>query len=291
MSATDEILLTADVLTRRQRKKTGMSVTCFDNELAVEREAIPTEPYDVGGTVQLGNHQYRWSWWDGQQLRRHFSLDCETTLIDGYRVPQLAMVSISDGIQNHVMLPRQLPEFLLQHLPYDHHIVCHNTAFDFWVMDHYLADTGASEARNWLWSAADQQRLHDTMLLAGLVSLAQSDDDRLPSLADAVGHYCGYELEKDTYRTRYAETIGADWTPLDPGFFQYAVADALATYQLYCRLTAIAKQITDQAGTSRQYGFLTEAIQVKAAICLDAIHRTGLHVDLQRADQLRHEVD
>jgi len=268
-----------------------MNITYFDNERAAEREAIQAEPREVAGTVQLGEQQHRWSWWNGQQLRRHFSLDTETTLIDGYPVPDLVLVSVSDGIQNHVMLPRQLPEFLLQHLPYDHHIVCHNVAFDFWVMDRYLANTAAAEARNWLWSAVDQQRLHDTMLLAGLVSLAQSDDDRLPSLADATRDYCGYELEKDVYRLRYQETIGQDWTRLDPGFFRYAVADAMATYQLYCRLTAVAKQITDRAGTSRQYGFLTEAIQVKAAICLDAIHRTGLHIDLDRAGQLRQEID
>ena len=35
------------------------------------------------------------------------------------------------------------------------------------------------------------------MLLAALVTLAQSDDDRMLSLADAVQQWCGYSLAKD----------------------------------------------------------------------------------------------
>jgi len=242
---------------------------------------VPIEPFLdheardlVAGTIRLGSRSYRWSWWVGQQLKKHFALDTETTLITDHEIPRLAMVSASDGHQHYVLQPHQLPELLLKHLPAGCHLTCHNTAFDFWVMDRYLVNAGADDARNWLWSAVDEQRVHDTMLLAGLISLAQRDDDRMPSLADAVKQYCGYELDKDSYRTRYAETIGQDWAQLDPGFFNYAVSDAVATYQLYCRLTATAKQITDQANVNRQYGFLTEATQVKAAICLNAIHRT-----------------
>jgi DNA polymerase I-like protein with 3'-5' exonuclease and polymerase domains len=144
---------------------------------------------------------------------------------------------------------------------------------------------------DWLWSAVEEQRVHDTMLLPGLVSLAESDDDRLPSLDDAVQQYCRYQLEKDTYQTRYAETIHQDWTKLDPGFFEYAVSDAIGTYQLHVQLTREAKHIVEQAGASRQYGFLTEAIQVKAAICLDNIHRRGVNIDLDRAAELRQDVD
>jgi DNA polymerase I-like protein with 3'-5' exonuclease and polymerase domains len=158
-------------------------------------------------------------------------------------------------------------------------------------MDRHLAQTGATEARNLLWQAADQQRVHDTMLLAGLVSLAQSDDDRLPSLSDAAQQWLGYELEKDIYRLRYAETLGQSWQAIPSGFCEYAAADAITTWQLFAKLTKTAANICSRNGLNRQYGFLTEAIQVKASISLSRMERNGLAVDLNRAQTLRQQID
>ncbi|WP_396160183.1 DNA polymerase [Flavobacterium sp.] len=230
-----------------------------------------------------------WSWWEGQQLGRYFALDTETELITGHKIPQLAMVSVSDGMQTYIVHPDQLAVLLVQHLSAGCHMVCHNIAFDFWVMHKNLA--GSPDAINWLWSAVDQQQVHDSMLLAGLIGIAQTDDDRLPSLADVAQQLLGVTLEKDLYRLRYGETIGTDWEQLDPGFFQYAATDAAITYQVFCRLTAIAKQITDAAGVQRRFGFLTEGIQIKAAICLDLMHRNGLHIDTERAAQLETDLE
>jgi hypothetical protein len=142
-----------------------------------------------------------WTWWEGQQLGRYFALDTETELITGNKIPQLAMVSVSDGVQTCIVRPDQLAVLLVQHLSAGCHMVCHNVAFDFWVMHKHLA--GNLDAINWLWSAVDQQRVHDSMLLAGLIGIAQNDDDRLPSLADAAKQLLGITLEKDLYRLRY----------------------------------------------------------------------------------------
>lgn len=243
------------------------------------------------GTVLLSDRYYSWSIWDGQQLGRHFALDTETTLIEGHAIPELAMVAVSDGAQHLIVSPGDIAAFLVRHMPHGHQIGMHNVAFDFWVLDRYLAETKAAEARNWLWSATDADQLHDTMLLAGLINLAEKDEDRLPSLADAARDYLGISLAKDTYRTRYGEAIGADWGTLDRGFFDYAVSDAIATYELYCQLTAKAHEITTLVGCSRKYGLLTEHIQTKAAIVLAAISRAGMCVDLARAAELRREVD
>lgn len=244
----------------------------------------------VAGTVLLGSRNYQWAVWTGQQLGRYIALDTETTLISSpAAVPQLCLVSISDGSQHYVAKPEQLVDLLLQHP--DAHFICHNIGFDFWVMDKQLSRVGSQQTRNILWAAVDQQRCHDTMLLAALVSLAQSDDDRMPSLADAAKQYLGTELDKDTYRLRYAETLQQDWHQLDVGFFQYAVADAITTWQLYCKLTKAADSICKQHGLSRQYGFLTEALQVKAAISLTRIQQNGLAVDLDRVAQLQAATD
>ena len=114
---------------------------------------------------------------------------------------------------------------------------------------------------------------------------------KMPSLSDAAQRWCGYSLEKDDYRLRYAETIGVDWEQLDPGFFAYAAADAASTWQLYGRLTVEADLHCRRHGLNRPYGWLTEAIQVKAAIALALVARTGLHVDLHAVEQLRTQLD
>ena len=102
--------------------------------------------------------------------------------------------------------------------------------------------------------------MHDSMLLAGLINLAASDNDRPQSLADAVQQYCGYALEKEEYRTRYSETIGADWQELDSGFFEYAIVDAISYPSLlYGKLQTEAQQLVERLGTgSKSYGFFTE---------------------------------
>ncbi|QEF98802.1 DNA polymerase I, thermostable [Stieleria maiorica] len=271
-------------------------------EMMTEREAIQVEPnlpsqsfdparYGIEGTLMLGTNEYRWSVWDGQPLGKYIAMDTETTLADKHEVPQLAMVSVSDGSQHYLLKPEQLPELLLQHLPNDHHLVFHHVAFDFAVIDRHLTETDASIARNWMWAAVDQHRMHDTMLLAALVTLAQHDDDRMPSLHDAVKDWCGYELEKDAFRLRFEETIGEDWHSINSGFLRYAAADAIATFQLFAKLTHAANRICRQFNLPRQFGFLTEAVQVKAAVSLDCIHRNGLHVDLDRATELKQRID
>lgn len=279
-----------------------LTQTTTDKLATDERTAIVSEAqmlpqdfdsnrYRMVGTVKLGTQTFGWSIWDGQQMNRHFSLDTETTLATGPNIPQLAMVSVSDDTRHFILKPNQVSQFLLQHLPFEHQFVCHNVAFDFWVLDRYLADTAAQQTRNWLWSAVEGNRVHDTMLLAGLVSLAEEDDDLMQSLADVAKNYCGYELDKsDPFRTRYGETIGVDWSELDRGFFDYAISDAVAAYHAYCKLTAVAKRICDDQDANRQFGFLTEAIQVKAAIALDAIYRNGLSVDLQKSGELEKQV-
>jgi DNA polymerase I-like protein with 3'-5' exonuclease and polymerase domains len=129
------------------------------------------------------------------------------------------------------------------------------------------------------------------MLLACLVSIATADDDQQPSLAELARQMLGVELDKDTYRLRYAETIGADWNTLEPGWFEYPATDAAITYKLFQLLWEQAGNITQAAGVSTQYGMLTESIQVQAAICLANTHRLGLHVDTQRAGHLRQELE
>ena len=135
----------------------------------------------------------------------------------------------------------------------------------------------------------EDQRVHDTFLLADLINLVQKDRIQYPSLDTACRQWLGIEIPKDEYRTSFESIVGQDWGQVDQGCFEYAATDAMATYQLYCRLTAEARQIVQQHGVSTRYGFLSESIQVKAAIVMDRIKQLGLHVNLELVKQLRHE--
>ena len=239
-------------------------------------------------TFAFGQAGHPWEFWCGQRLRHHFALDTETSLIVGHKVPRFILASVSDGQQTYIVQPHNLAWFLTEHLP-DGHMICHHIGFDFWVLDRHLSNGAHGEARSWLWSAVDQQRVHDTMLLADLVTLATSDQLHYPSLAAAAKRWLGIDMPKDQYRTTFEQIEGQDWNEVDQGYFEYAAADVLATYQLFCRLTAEAKQITDRHGATRKYGFLSEAIQVRAAVAMDRIRQLGLHIDLKLSAQLRDE--
>ncbi len=244
------------------------------------------------GTVVFDGIQVYWSLWNGEQLGNVIAIDTETTLIeDRSTVPDLCLVSVSDGEQHFVLEPEQLPEFLELHSSDEIHFVFHHVGFDFPVIDKCLAIQGQAEARNTLWAAVDSDRVHDTMLLAALVSLAERDCDIIPGLKDACEEHLGVVLEKDKYRHRFNEIRNKSWTDVDVGFFQYAVKDAVATWFLFTVLTHKANEICHEHGVADDHGFLTEAIQVKAAIALDRITRNGMAIDLDRLGALRTELE
>ena len=272
-----------------QNTTTFITPSVHADSLKVSAKTSPSR--SVQGTLQLGSEQFEWSAWDGQPLGQYVAMDTETTLIVEHLVPNLAMVSISDGEQHYLLKPEQLQELMLQLSTGDHHLIFHNVAFDFAVIDRYLSGIAAAGSRNWLWTMVDENRVHDTMLLTALVTLARSDNDLTPSLEIAAKCWCGVELVKDEHRLRFAETIGQRWADIDPGFLKYAAADAVATFQLFATLKKEADILCERFDLSQEFGRLTEAIQVRAAITLASIHRNGMHVDLERATKLRQRLD
>jgi DNA polymerase I-like protein with 3'-5' exonuclease and polymerase domains len=222
-----------------------------------------------------GSHPYEWT---GQQLGHEIGIDCETLVIEGRSIPKLVLVSVSDGSSYFVLRPEQLPEFLCQHETSD--FVAHNSAFDFWVIWQALGDRGP-----W-WSIADSGRLHDTMLLDALIRLGKSDEfPKSRDLGTVASEYAGIQLDKtDPYRTRFGELIGADWSQIDRGFFDYAIADAHATVLSYRRMKEVAGSMNP---CSYRFGLLTESLQARAAIVLDQIARNGMVLDLKMLSELQ----
>jgi len=245
--------------------------------------------------------------WNGRKLQPRdglIALDTETDVVDLKRaIPRLAIVSASAGEQDSCLIhPDDVGCFILAHK--NSHIAAHNAAFDFWVVDAHLAgrvralwasDNATAQreqqARWAWWLIADQNRLHDSMLVDMLVRLALNDEYPRPrDLGTVAREYAGLSIDKDDpYRMRYGELIGADWSTIDPGFFSYAMKDAIATLPTYM---ALFKQAVELTSDFRKYsgdihpdafvffGPLSEAIQVKKAIALAQTTRNGMRVDI-----------
>lgn len=230
--------------------------------------------------VTLGDQIFAFDLWGcSEKLRSPIAIDTETELIKGFDVPRVALISVSDGRLHRLIKPSDLQAFIDRHSEAD--FIAHNAAFDFAVIRAALRDPLA-----WV-EVADQGRLHDTMILDALIRLGKDDsypiNRDLGSLAKA---YLGLSIDKDDpYRLRYAELLDRPWELADPGFFTYAIKDAIVTRKLWEVLSAIAaKQIKPfrsqiSPGAERSFGLLTESLQVKAAIALGQIERQGVALD------------
>ena len=239
---------------------------------------------------------YEFGIWDGQALPDQLlAYDTETSTIEGNEIPELALATVhGDQGSCYFIHPINLPQFILQHS--QAYWCCHNATFDFWVTaQHLQANPQACAA--W-WDMAGDSRLICTMLLDSLIRLARIDAEPISrDLATVAAEYSGLKLNKDDpFRLRYGELLGlsvADWMETEIGFWTYAGCDPVATLKVAQRQFQIANElIAPYRGellpdAQRRFGPLTVCLQVQGAIALDYISRTGIHIDLRRAQQLR----
>ena len=226
------------------------------------------------------------------------SLDTETTAIteEGH-VPDFVLASASDGDRHMVIGPEQVADFLVVHQ--NRVLVFHNVAFDFAVLEKHFASVGRNDAKQVLWDMAKAGRLRDSMLLDQLVNLGRSGAQPVPrDLGKVATEWAGLQIDKtDPYRKRYAEILGMPLDQVEGGFLDYAVKDAVATIHTYAGLAHAAQNLMERHGDlydstlAERYGWLTESIQVWAAIALDAITRNGIHVDRDRLSSIRADLE
>jgi hypothetical protein len=247
-------------------------------------------------TVLIGGQEYPYSRpWQDQRLLPgdgYLAFDTETELVDLKRdIPRLALASASAGVKDSILiLPDDLGNFILAHRHL--HFICHNAAFDFWVVEQHLRRRGEEKARQAWWTIAEHNRLHDSMLLDMLVRSARDDSFPAPrDLAVVATQYTNLTITKDDpYRKRYGEILGQDWNGIEAGFFDYAVKDAIVTRPTYLAIRKLALALIEKFGrysndilpdARQKYGLLTEAVQVKKAIALAQITRNGMTVDME----------
>jgi len=227
------------------------------------------------------------------------AFDSETALIQDRTIPALALASVyADTGDAWIIPPEQLATFVQAHQ--DLHWIAHNASFDFWVVEQFLRKTSQEQARAAWWAIADQGRLHDTMILERLIALAETDEHpgSYQSL-DKLAQQVGIRLDKqDPYRLRYAELIGLPsevWSCFDPGWFEYAAADAIATWHVWQQLQKEAELLQPSPGdllpgAEDRWGLLTETLQVRGAIALEAISRQGVQVDLEQVQRVQADI-
>jgi DNA polymerase I-like protein with 3'-5' exonuclease and polymerase domains len=233
--------------------------------------------------------------WSGRRLLPadgYLSFDTETEVIDLKRqVPRVAMASASAGEKQSCLIhPDDIGRFVLAHKSL--HWICHNAAFDFWVVERHLRQRNEQQSLQAWWTIADSNRMHDSMLLDMLVRLAKNDSYPVPRDLATIARQCtGLTISKeDPYRSRYGEIIGKDWGDVEEGFFDYAIKDAMVTKPTYTAIRKQALSIVGDFGRStaeilpdarQKFGLLTESVQVKKAIALSDITRNGMCVDLE----------
>jgi DNA adenine methylase len=246
--------------------------------------------------------------WTGQVLipiEGYLAFDTETDADsdDPDRgIQTLALAQASAGEQASLIHPDDLARFILTHE--NLHWVGHHAAFDFWTTERHLRERNEQAALAAWWRIADEGRLHDSMLLDMLLRLAKDDSFPDPRRLDEVARdYADLVITKDDpYRLRYGEIIGKDWATIDPGFWEYAIKDVLATRAAYVVIRQQAEQVVADfpgseilPGAVEKFGLLTEAVQVKKAIALAAIQHRGIGVDLgwvqQGETELRRHLD
>ena len=215
---------------------------------------------------------------------------------DPRKVPQMVLATVSTGEEHAILYPEQVWDFLSLHWDFDY--VGQNIAFDYHVLHKALPEAG----QDFLESLVDENRLHDTMLMDQLLQLTTqgsgSDEDgsfRARNL-DLIGQdYAGLRTPKDDpYRMRYSEIYGKNFAEVDPGFLDYAIGDSVVTWRSWQEMVRRAKasQASHMANpitgrevyedSPRRFGWLSEAIQVKAAIVLHGVTKRGIRISEER---------
>jgi len=238
----------------------------------------------------ISNKEYTYSIWNNEKLDDSLiAMDTETTVRERPEIPQLVLTTASDG-KLHVIIPNdKLDAFLNMHK--NARFVFYNISFDFWVIKQFLPNNRV------LYTAADNNKLHDYMLLDMLYRLALNDNfPVMRNLGEASKYYANMTIDKeDPYRVRYEEILNKDLMSVPIGFLEYAIKDTIVTWIGFRQLFSKAKQLAYSYGISSEilnsFGLFTESLQVKAAISLTKITNNGICLDTTLSNEMHREIE
>lgn len=244
--------------------------------------------------TEMSGKTYDYFIWDGHILNKSLiAMDTETTVVERPEIADLALTTASDGMLHCIIPNHKLFEFLSLHE--SARFVFYNVSFDFHVINKHLQEKG--HPTGVLWTAADENRLHDYMLLDMLYRLAVNDTfPVMRNLGETSKFYAKLEINKeDPYRMRYGEIIGKPFDEIERGFLDYAIKDTIATWLGFINLYKRAKLLAFEYGISsdvlKSHGLFTESIQVKAALSLSKITNNGIKLNTQLSREMHQEIE
>lgn len=240
----------------------------------------------------------------GQVFAKPFAFDCETTLIDEthpWLVPAYVIGAAFDGKQGFFVQRADVAAFFQAHVRMP--IVCHNAPFDLAVIR-----TLAPELDIYAW--VDAQKAWDTQLLHRLYVLGTDGhtaggkgESDLEHCAEA---YLKLRLPKDVQdskgnivRLSYSQWLHRPPQEIEPAYLEYLAKDVITTRWLYSELRHLLLDLLESSKRTwgfvswgwfdaqiRQWGPQTHHIQLRAAIVLKEIQANGLHLDVERRQEL-----
>ena len=245
---------------------------------------LPTPPFKLAA-IDTETCRIKESRHDSRRKTRHEPPD----------TPDLVLGSIcADGeviVLHKKELIREITCLLLE----GYHVVCHNFAFDYHVLNRADADLGEL-----LRKVVDVGRAHDSQILEQLIQIARGDqtvDKKVVKgvkLADLAFRRCGMKLAKDDDVRLGFDAFLDPRSTVPQNFLEYASLDAVATYKVFCNQWKEALLYADSPcrypvfdDCRVRFGLLSESIQVKGALALRWLEGFPLRVDLPQVERLR----
>lgn len=180
------------------------------------------------------------------------------------------------------------------------HLVFHNLPFDYRVLCR-----AAPHLRALLHKAIEEGRLHDTQILAQLVTIAKGSQTvdakvlKLVSLKELAARRAGIDLDKaHDIRVNFEQFLDPA-VPIPEEYLVYAARDAEATHKVHWSLHREAELLADVPNcryplfpsARERFGLLSETVQVKGSIALRWLEDYPLRVDLTRLEEIRKSFD
>lgn len=252
--------------------------------LYTEQISLPTAPFKLAA-VDTETCRIRESRHDSRRKTRHEPPD----------TPELVLGSICKDGSAEVFHRAELTAAIQDLLSEGYHLVFHNVAFDYHVLRRFSPDLGRKLARH-----VEENKVHDTQILEQLIQIARGDQTvdkkviRAHKLKDLARRRCGMHLAKDSGVFLNFDAFLDPRSTVPRNFLEYAAADAVATYKVFCSQWKEASLYAEPtcrypvfSNCRDRFGLLTESIQVKGALALSWLERFPLRVDLPEVERLR----
>jgi len=211
--------------------------------------------------------------WSGQEVGLYAAVDTETDIVSNLRaqIPTLATFQYYDGGDTVYLVELEdIPLFFEK--AKQSHLIFHNIAFDWFVIDKYLGKHFVMN--DWL----EDSRIHDTQKLEQLLHLANVGwvlNLGQTGLGTIAKKRFGLELDKaGEERVTFGQYIGKSVDEISDAHMVYAAKDVILTRELF-------KQQHKEVKATGSTSMLSEQIQIAGAIGISHMVRCGIGFDLE----------